>query len=98
MPFRQSDATRSRVQAVVAALDDLRFTAVQAIAGLTGSLALALAMSHGRISAAETFEAALLEELYQKERWGDDPLAANRRAAIAADLAGVEFFLRLLPA
>lgn len=96
MPFAQSEATKAALKSTFEALDDWRFTAAQAVAGISGSLVLALAMTERRLSAAETCALALLDETYQQERWGQDALATARRDAIAYDLAGVEAFLALL--
>ncbi len=52
----------------------------------------------GRIDAAAAFEAAQLDESYQIERWGDDPEAARRRAAIKADLEAAARLFALLRA
>lgn len=95
MPFEQSRAAKDALQRAFAGLPALTFTAAQAVAGITGSLGLALAMAGGHLSAAETFAASQLDESYQRERWGDDPLAKARRDAIAAELAGIEKFLKL---
>lgn len=96
LPFTQLPATKSRLREVVDGLDAGRFTAAQAVAGITGSLALAITMADGATTAAGVFEAALLDELYQRDKWGEDNLARARRDAIAADLAGIEVFLKAL--
>ena len=50
----------------------------------------------GRIDAAAAFEAAQLDQSYQIERWGEDPEAARRRAAIKAGLDAAERLMALL--
>ena len=52
----------------------------------TGSVLLALALAEGRIDLAACWAAADLDEAYQRELWGEDPLAAQRRAEVEADL------------
>lgn len=96
MPFAQPVETAIALRRIAQALDDWRFTALQAAAGITGSILLALAMTEGRLGAADAFAAALLDELYQQERWGADPLAKARQDGIKADLEGVGRYLGLL--
>jgi chaperone required for assembly of F1-ATPase len=39
---------------------------------------------------------AVLDEVYQEQRWGTDPVAQDRRARAAADVALAERFLALV--
>jgi chaperone required for assembly of F1-ATPase len=61
---------------------------------LTGSILLALGVSRGRLSAAEAWRIAHVDEDFQISQWGEDDEAMARRAArwremeAAADLAG----------
>lgn len=96
MPHSQPPESAAALRAAIAALADAPLTALQAAAAITGSLALSLAFAHGRLSAAEAFAAASLDETYQIERWGEDKLSAERRHAIAADLRAIGEYLRLL--
>jgi chaperone required for assembly of F1-ATPase len=96
MPHSQAEATAEGLRRAIAALDDEHLTAMQAAAAITNSLALSLAMVHRRITAAETFAAANLDESYQIERWGADELAQRRRWHIEADLLAIGEYLRLL--
>ncbi len=43
-----------------------------------GRWSCALAVAEGHLSAADAFAAAQLDELYQIERWGEDPIATKR--------------------
>jgi len=96
MPFSQPVEAKGALQKAFLALDEHRFTAAQAAAGSLGSLALALALVHGRLTAAEALAASHFDEAYQNERWGEDSLAAARRAEMAAELEGIGKFLKLL--
>ena len=69
--------------------------ALNAAAALTGSAILALALSEGRLDADEAFAAAQLDEIYQSEKWGEDPEALNRSSSKAAELAHIARFFRL---
>jgi chaperone required for assembly of F1-ATPase len=96
MPSRQPDAAAVALRSALSALDNDRLTALQACAAITSSLALALALTHGRVSATEAFAAAVLDETYQMEQWGEDELALDRRQRIEADLLAIGEYLRLL--
>ncbi len=96
MPHSQTPAAVEALRRAIAALDDEHLTALQATAAITNSLALSLALTHGRISARDAFAAATLDETYQMERWGVDELARQRRQFIEADLLAIGEYLRLL--
>ena len=66
-------------QAVVPA-DPWRLGAVHSITTLTGSALLALAVLRGRLSAAEAWVAAHVDEDWNMQHWGRDELALARRA------------------
>lgn len=61
-----------------------------------GSLVLGLALSAGRLDAAEAHRLAVLDETHQERRWGTDWEAEQRRARAAADLGLAERFLALV--
>ena len=94
MPHTQMGAAHAAMKDAVCALDDDRLTVFQAVAAATHSLALALAMVHGRLSAANTFAAAFVDGTFQIEQWGDDPEARSRHEAIARDIAAAEDYLQ----
>jgi chaperone required for assembly of F1-ATPase len=77
---------------VLEACDLFALTALAAATGSAGSLVIALALAEGRLSTDEAADAALLDELFQAEKWGSDPEAERRRAAIRADLAAAKRF------
>ncbi|HEY3144737.1 MAG TPA: ATP12 family protein [Dongiaceae bacterium] len=77
---------------VLGACDLFALTALAAMTGSAGSLVIALALAEGRLDADEASDAALLDELFQAERWGSDPEAERRRASIRADLAAAKRF------
>ncbi len=94
--IEQPPEALAALRRAVAAWDDFELTALGAAATAAGSLVIALALMVGKIDAAAAFDAAQLDESYQIERWGEDPEAARRRAAIKADLAAAARFLALL--
>jgi chaperone required for assembly of F1-ATPase len=86
----------ARLRAAVAAHGDLALSALFNLTHIAGSLVIALAVSEKRLSAADAFAAAQLDELYQIERWGEDPIAAERHRGIRADIEAGARFLDLL--
>jgi chaperone required for assembly of F1-ATPase len=96
VPAAQSPVSLKTYAGIVAALDDFRLTAVQAATAACGSLIIALALVEGCIDAASAFAASQLDESFQIEAWGEDPEAARRRRALAADIAAAARFLELL--
>lgn len=91
----QPEHTLAGLRRVLEGADDFALTALAAMTGAAGSLVIALALAEGRIDAAAAADAALLDELYQAQKWGSDPEAEARRAAIRRDLADGLAFLRL---
>ncbi len=94
--IEQPSETLAALRRAVAAWDDFELTVLSAVASAAGSLVIGLALVAGRIDAAAAFDAAQLDESYQIERWGEDPEAARRGAAIKADLETAARFLALL--
>jgi chaperone required for assembly of F1-ATPase len=50
----------------------------------------------GRLDLAEAFAAAQLDESFQIEAWGEDMEQAERRAALAAEIAAAVRFISLV--
>ncbi len=94
--IEQPPEALAALRGAVAARDIFELTVLGAAAGAAGSLVIGLALVEGRIDAATAFEAAQLDESYQIERWGEDPEAVHRRAAIKADIETAARFLALL--
>jgi len=86
----------SRLREAVAAHSDLALAALYNLTHTAGSLVVALAVAEQHLSSSEAFAAAQLDELYQMERWGEDPIAARRHAGIRRDLEAGARFLSLL--
>lgn len=91
----QPAASTAALGRAVAALDLLDLTAVADLTGLMGSLVLALALWDQRIDGETAAAAALLDEDFQAERWGVDDEAAERLAAIRAEIADGARFMAL---
>jgi chaperone required for assembly of F1-ATPase len=54
----------------------------------------ALLLAKGEISAKEAFEISYAEELYQRTRWGDEPISGERLDSIRRELEEIEDYLR----
>jgi chaperone required for assembly of F1-ATPase len=80
---------------VLVASDLFALTALATLTAAAGSLVIALAVAEGRLTAEQAAEAALLDELFQAERWGSDPEAEARHAAVRRDLIDGSRFHRL---
>jgi len=94
----QPEPALAALRRVVAGHDDHRLAALAQAARALGSLVLALALSKGRITGAEAVELSLLDELYQIEKWGDDPEAQDRRETVRQDVLAAERFMTLAAA
>src|SRR5262245_59113325 len=86
----------ARLGEAVAAHGDLALSALYNLTHICGSLVIALAVAEGRLPAESAFAAAQLDELYQIERWGEDPIATERHQGIKNDIGAAARFLVLL--
>ena len=86
----------ARLHEAVATHSDLGLSALYNLTHISGSLVVALAVAERRLSAADAFAAAQLDELYQVERWGEDPIATKRHEGIRHDIEAGARFLALL--
>jgi len=98
MPGCQTAEVGLRMRRHIEALDDGMLNAFQATAGITHSLALAFAMVRGRLTPQNIFENAVLDEVFQAEKWGEDAYARERRLHIAAELDGIARYIALVRA
>lgn len=74
-------------------LSDRQLVAFYAMALRTRSVLLALAFVKGKINAQEAFQAAVLEEIWQAEKWGKDEEAESRRQTMRQELEEIQDFL-----
>lgn len=93
---RQADAALASLRAVVEAQAPFRLTGLHLLTSVTGSMVIALAVLAGRLDADGAWAAAQLDEDFQIERWGEDPLATERRLGMRADLDAAVRFVALL--
>ena len=84
----QAPATLARLADAFAALDPFRLAALHPVVTITGSAVIGLAVAEHRLDAELAYAMGQLDELWQAEHWGLDPLAAaaakERRTALTA--------------
>ena len=96
IPKSQSAASLRAFGAAVAEQDDFALTALHVATASSGSLVIGLALIEGQLDAQEAFTASQLDESFQIEAWGEDSEQAERRRALAADIAAAARFMLLL--
>lgn len=77
-------------------VDDMTLTALHTVVSAGGSLVIGLALLKEHLSADQAFTAALLDELFQIELWGEDAEAAARHAGLRGEFHAAASFLSLL--
>ncbi|MDH5489895.1 MAG: ATPase [Rhodospirillaceae bacterium] len=96
MPKPQSDDAINALRAEIEKIDNFNLTALAVLTGTCGSIILALALYHGRISGEETFECSMLDNAWQVENWGEDWETKERSDAILSEIKQTETFFSLL--
>ena len=86
VPFEQNIDALAALRAAVEVYDDYKLIGLSEAAGISGSLVLGLALVTGHATAKLVFEAAELDTLWQKAKWGEDPATAARHLSIQRDL------------
>lgn len=71
----------ARLHVLTAAFDRFRLAAFHDLVAISGSLILAFAVTHGRLSPEEAFDLSRIDEAWQVEIWGVDEEAAVLEAA-----------------
>jgi chaperone required for assembly of F1-ATPase len=94
----QPEQTVRRLAAALSARNPFALAAMSPLVTIGGSLVVALAVAEGRIGADEAFDATQVDETWQAEQWGEDPLAIAPREARRRDFAAAARFTALLPA
>lgn len=81
MPVEQPREVLEQLELALGSRTVLELAALHVITSSMGSLVLALAVLHGRLSAHEAWRLAHIDEDFQIEKWGQDGVAAERREA-----------------
>ena len=81
IPVPQEAQSLRRLHDRVAALDPWGLTALHDLVTIPGSLVLGLAVTQGRLTAAEAHALSRIDEDFQAEQWGSDAEAQEAAAA-----------------
>ena len=92
----QPPATLARIDSAYAALDAFRLAALAQVVTICGSAVIGLAVLDGALDTDAAWAAGQLDELWQAEQWGRDPLAEAAQAERQASLAAAARLLRLV--
>ncbi len=95
-PVAQSPGALAALRAAVAAHSAFALAALHQATAAAGSAVVALALAGERLTADEAFAASQVDETFQMERWGEDPVLEQRRADIRASLAASARMITLL--
>lgn len=96
VPLPQPMESLRALEATVAARSVWELAALSLATSALGSLVLALALAEGRLDAGDAFEASVVDESFEIERWGEDAEQMRRRRALRDDVAAAARFLALL--
>lgn len=92
----QPAATIARLGEAVARFDPFHLAGLSPVVTVAGSLVLGLALAEGELDADAAWTAAQIDEAWQEEHWGSDPLAEQARAAHRRDFDAGARMLALL--
>jgi len=85
MHITQPEQSLARLSSLVTSLDPFRLAGIHDLIAISGSLVLALAVTHRRVTAEQAWALSRIDESWQQELWGIDDEAADlatfRRAA-----------------
>jgi chaperone required for assembly of F1-ATPase len=95
MPVAQTADALAALHAATARLDPFQLTALGVLVPAYGSLVLGLAVAAGAIPALDALRLAMLDELFQEAKWGEDADAIARRAYVVADVGQAARFMEL---
>jgi chaperone required for assembly of F1-ATPase len=92
----QPAATLARMVAAYRTMDAFRLAALHPVVTICGSAVLGLAIAEAALDADTAWETSHLDELWQAEQWGKDPLAEAGHKERQAELAAAVRMLALL--
>ena len=95
IPVDQPAPSLARLTARVAGLTVFELTGFHDLVALSGSLVLALAVTDGRLTAAQAWQLSRLDEHWQAELWGRDDDAEAAEAVRLTGFLQAERFYRL---
>lgn len=96
MPVKQDADISEKILKAVKNYDEWQVSVFATVVKPLSSIILALALTEGKIDAAEAFRLAHLEETYQTEKWGADEEKEQKIAEKKKEIEAAGEFLRLL--
>lgn len=96
VPVAQPEEAGRGVAAELRGLSNWRLVGVHALATTSGSAVLALMVAAGALAAAAAGDAALVDERFERARWGEEADALERERRLLADLDAAERYLATL--
>jgi chaperone required for assembly of F1-ATPase len=91
----QDAVALARLREAVHTLDPFRLAAFHDLVSLSGSLVIALAVQHGRLSPEDAWALSRIDEAWQIEQWGEDEEAAEHAALKRQAFLDAALFFRL---
>ena len=98
MPVAQLPWTEAKLTALLTPRSAYQLAALGVLVPALGSFVLGLAVADGQISPEQACKAAMLDELWQAEQWGEDPETTAKRQTLLTELEHATRFLQLLAA
>lgn len=95
MPVDQPADSLERVKSFTHSFDAFELTAFHELVSLSGSWVIGMAAMRESVSAETLWNAVVVDEVFQAERWGDDDEALQMRAAKSAAFTCANRFLQL---
>ena len=95
-PVAQPDAAVRGVAGLVAGLGDWPLVGLHALTTATGSVVLALMVHARALTAADAAAAALVDEHFERARWGEEADALERERRLSAEVDAAERYLDAL--
>jgi chaperone required for assembly of F1-ATPase len=96
MPIDQTPATLAAVRRALDGADALTLAALHVMTTISGSAVLAIAHARGHLTLDDAWDAATVDETWQRELWGHDAEAAAAAALKRAEFAAASRCVDLL--
>jgi chaperone required for assembly of F1-ATPase len=97
MPVAQAPETLLVLRRAVESYDNFRLAGFRSAVEISGSFVLGLAMIEKHLTLQQVFAATELDELFQIQKWGEDPVIVARHESVKRDLtACIRWFDLLL--
>lgn len=89
----QPDIAIDRVRTILVDLPPVSLAAMRKATAITGSAVMGLALWEKAFPPADIFNASIVDDLFQAEKWGDDDEASARRDALRSEFVAIARFL-----